>query len=124
MGCLDGNKNIFETVCKAHNGLTDQQIKDFTDELCMNDFDSGNPPKWLNVAKSLEPDWIVSNPKKSPIFEITGFEFSESKSHTATDWNGVGVSIRFPRVTKIRDDKKYKVCLWQPLRKIFCNKIY
>jgi len=60
------------------------------------------------VDHKYEPDVVVLNPKKSPIFEITGFEFSESNSHTATDDKGKGLSIRFPRVTRIRDDKKYK----------------
>ena len=37
------------------------------------------------------------------MWEITGAEFSKSTSHTAA-----GISIRFPRVTKIRDDKDWK----------------
>ncbi|CAF4566102.1 unnamed protein product, partial [Didymodactylos carnosus] len=32
-----------------------------------------------------------------------GAEFSQSKAHTAN-----GISIRFPRVTKVRDDKTWK----------------
>merc|ERR1712154_241559 len=88
--------------------MGDEQIQDYTDNLNMENFDSNDSPDWLKVTKSLEPDWIVRNPKKSPIFEITGFEFSESKVHTATDRNGKGFSIRFPRITKVRDDKKYK----------------
>ena len=37
------------------------------------------------------------------MWEITGAEFSHSTKHTAD-----GVSIRFPRVTRIRDDKDWK----------------
>ena len=37
------------------------------------------------------------------IWEIIGAEFSESKSHSAD-----GISIRFPRVTKIRSDKTWQ----------------
>ena len=37
------------------------------------------------------------------MWEITGAEFSKSTTHTAD-----GISIRFPRVTKIRDDKDWK----------------
>eukprot|EP00484_Ammonia_sp_Unknown_P014854 CAMPEP_0197073090 /NCGR_PEP_ID=MMETSP1384-20130603/210427_1 /TAXON_ID=29189 /ORGANISM="Ammonia sp." /LENGTH=876 /DNA_ID=CAMNT_0042511915 /DNA_START=8 /DNA_END=2639 /DNA_ORIENTATION=+ len=108
MGSLDPSSSKFVTVCKAHNGLSDEQIDDFTNTLSMIEYDDNNPPQWLSVSNSLKPDWIVRNPKKSPIFEITGFEFSESSNHTATDNNGKGFSIRFPRVTRIRDDKKYK----------------
>ena len=36
------------------------------------------------------------------MWEITGAEFSSSNIHTAA-----GISIRFPRVTRIRDDKDW-----------------
>ena len=51
----------------------------------------------------MAPDFVVKDPKKSPIWEITGAEFSKADIHTAD-----GISIRFPRVTKIRDDKDWK----------------
>ena len=41
--------------------------------------------------------------QKSQVWEITGAEFSRSDVHTAA-----GISIRFPRCTKIRDDKSWK----------------
>ena len=36
------------------------------------------------------------------MWEITGAEFTKSNIHTAG-----GISIRFPRVTRIRDDKTW-----------------
>lgn len=36
------------------------------------------------------------------MWEITGAEFSHSNTHTAAS-----ISIRFPRVTRIRDDKDW-----------------
>lgn len=42
-------------------------------------------------------------PQQAPIWEITGAEFSKSEMHTAD-----GISIRFPRMTRIRDDKDWK----------------
>ena len=41
--------------------------------------------------------------QKAPVWEITGAEFSKSTTHTAD-----GISIRCPRVTRIRDDKDWK----------------
>lgn len=38
-----------------------------------------------------------------PVWEISGAEFSQAEIHTAN-----GISIRFPRVTKIRKDKDWK----------------
>jgi DNA ligase-3 len=108
MGCLDSSTKVFKTVCKVHNGLDDKQLNDFTSSIAMATFDIDACPKWLHVQSALKPDWICVNPKKSPVFEVSGFEFSESKRHTATDHEGQPFSIRFPRVTRIRDDKTYK----------------
>lgn len=41
--------------------------------------------------------------QRAPVWEITGAEFSKSEMHTAD-----GISIRFPRMTRIRDDKDWK----------------
>ncbi len=61
-------------------------------------------PSWLVIAKNdLVPDFVVADPKLAPVWEIIGAEFSESQSHSAD-----GISIRFPRVTKIRDDKTWE----------------
>jgi DNA ligase 3 len=51
----------------------------------------------------LVPDFYVEDPMDSAVWEISGAEFSKSSHHTAD-----GISIRFPRVTKIRDDKTPK----------------
>lgn len=60
-------------------------------------------PDWLDVSRSLVPDFVVKDPKRAPVWELTGAEFSRSDTHTAA-----GISIRFPRITKIRDDKSWK----------------
>lgn len=51
--------------------------------------------------------------QESQVWEITGAEFSKSESHTAD-----GISIRFPRVTKIRDDKDWKTATDLPRLKV------
>lgn len=48
-------------------------------------------------------DSFVGSPQAAPVWEITGAEFSKSEMHTAD-----GISIRFPRMTRIRDDKDWK----------------
>lgn len=65
--------------------------------------DKDSVPDWLVVNKSLVPDFIVRNVHDSPVWEITGAEFSKSDKHTAD-----GISIRFPRVTRPRPDKTWK----------------
>lgn len=44
----------------------------------------------------------VADPKTAPVWEITAAEFTESTSHSAD-----GLSMRFPRVTRIREDKDW-----------------
>lgn len=46
---------------------------------------------------------LVGLLQEAPVWEITGAEFSKSEMHTAD-----GISIRFPRMTRIRDDKDWK----------------
>lgn len=41
--------------------------------------------------------------QKSPVWEITGAEFTRHQIHTAD-----GISIRFPRVTRERSDKTWE----------------
>lgn len=43
---------------------------------------------------------IARDPVAMPVWEITGAEFTQSNHHTAN-----GISIRFPRITRQRDDK-------------------
>ena len=51
--------------------------------------------------------------QESQVWEITGAEFSKSDIHTAD-----GISIRFPRVTKIRHDKDWKTATDLPRLKV------
>lgn len=41
--------------------------------------------------------------QESQVWEITGAEFTQTETHTAD-----GISVRFPRVTRIRDDKTWE----------------
>jgi len=59
-------------------------------------------PSWLQLNRSNTPDFVVDDPKRAPVWEVAGAEFTESPGHTAG-----GISIRFPRVTRIRDDKEW-----------------
>lgn len=69
----------------------------------MNRANPDKRPKWLNCKNALIPDMLANDPTTMPVFEITGAEFSKSEAHTAD-----GISIRFPRITKQRNDKSSK----------------
>jgi hypothetical protein len=62
---------------------------------CVSSASTHGPQSWLLISNPLVPDFVVKDPKQSPVWEITGAEFSKSTTHTAD-----GISIRFPRVTR------------------------
>ena len=105
MGCLNEKTNTWHTVTKVGNGFDDKALDRLQKTIDMVEIKKNMNlvPKWLKVDASRVPDFVVKDPKKSPVWEITGAEFSVSTSHTAD-----GISIRFPRVTKERDDKSWK----------------
>uniref|UniRef100_T1IZP4 DNA ligase n=1 Tax=Strigamia maritima TaxID=126957 RepID=T1IZP4_STRMM len=105
MGCFDPLRKKWCTVTKVHGGHDDATLKRLQKELKMEKIskDADKVPKWLDVHKNMVPDFVCENPEDSQVWEITGAEFSKTEIHTAD-----GISIRFPRVTKIRKDKDWK----------------
>ncbi|CAJ0958625.1 unnamed protein product, partial [Mesorhabditis belari] len=104
MGVYDEDTETYRTVCKMGNGHTDEVLdrlnKELKPKMRAIKRDVEKLPKWLRCSSQLCPDFVMMDPKQAPVWEITGAEFSRSTNHTAD-----GISIRFPRVTKIRDDK-------------------
>ncbi|XP_028136792.1 DNA ligase 3 [Diabrotica virgifera virgifera] len=102
MGCYNPDTDSYCTVTKVHTGHDDKTLEKLQNELDMIKIsqDQSKLPKWLKCTKTMIPDFVARDPKKQPVWEITGAEFSKNVVHTAN-----GISIRFPRVTKIRDDK-------------------
>ncbi|XP_055923098.1 DNA ligase 3 [Eupeodes corollae] len=102
MGCLDKKTDAWKTVTKVHSGLDDATMEEIHDKLMpqMERSDVKKLPSWFICNKPLVPDYIAISPSKMPVWEITGAEFTNSNAHTAN-----GISIRFPRITKLRDDK-------------------
>nr|XP_002129234.1 DNA ligase 3 [Ciona intestinalis] len=105
MGVYDEKRERWCTVTKVGNGHDDETLEKINKQLKVEKIskDMKRVPKWLNLNKNHVPDLVVADPKNAPVWEITGTEFTQSESHTAE-----GISIRFPRVTKIRRDKNWK----------------
>ncbi|XP_033641965.1 DNA ligase 3-like [Asterias rubens] len=103
LGVHDPATDKFLTVTKC-TGLDDQTMNQVNRDLDVNKIskDASKVPSWLSVSRTLVPDFVVKDPKKSPVWEIMGAEFTQSESHTAG-----GISIRFPRVSRFRDDKDW-----------------
>ncbi|XP_023023992.2 DNA ligase 3 [Leptinotarsa decemlineata] len=117
MGCFNPESGKFCTVTKVHTGHDDKTLEKLQDELDMVKIsqDSSKVPNWLSCTKTMIPDFVARDPKKQPVWEITGAEFTQHDVHTAD-----GISIRFPRVTRIRDDKNWETATNLPqLQKLF-----
>uniref|UniRef100_A0A914UKU5 DNA ligase n=1 Tax=Plectus sambesii TaxID=2011161 RepID=A0A914UKU5_9BILA len=107
MGVHDPSSGKFLTVTKCGNGHDDAQLerinKQLSSKMTKISKDADKLPSWFKCSRSLVPDFVMKDPKQAVVWEITGAEFSKSENHTAD-----GVSIRFPRVTRIRDDKDWQ----------------
>lgn len=104
MGCYDGQRNDWRTVTKCHSGLSDIEMDRMHKKispLMEKQGPNKSLPKWIKIYSSqYYPDALAKDPLQMPVFEITGAEFTESPSHSANS-----ISIRFPRITKVRTDK-------------------
>ncbi|XP_046819476.1 DNA ligase 3 isoform X1 [Vespa crabro] len=117
MGCYDPDTDKWLTVTKVHSGHDDAMLETLQNKLDMIKIgkDPAKVPKWLRVNKPMVPDFIAKDPKKQPVWEITGAEFTDQGVHTAD-----GISIRFPRVTRIRNDKDWSTATnLKELRELF-----
>ncbi|GJQ69356.1 lig3 [Trypoxylus dichotomus] len=106
MGCYDEKKKQFLTVTKVHNGNDDKTIERLQDELDMVKIgrDPTKVPDWLHCTNVMTPDFVARDPKAQPVWEITAAEFTQQHDFHTAD----GISMRFPRVTRMRDDKTWE----------------
>jgi len=102
MAAYDPETDTFKTVCKVGSGFTDEDL-DKIPSLLQPYIISHKHPR---VDSEIEPDvWITP----ALVAEIIGAELTLSPLHTCGRGvikPGVGVSIRFPRFIRWRDDKK------------------
>lgn len=101
MAAYDPETDSFKTVCKVGSGFTDEDL----DKMYSIFEPYIIPHKHPRVDSIIKPDlWFVP----SKVAEIIGAELTLSPLHTCC-WNkirsGAGISIRFPRFIRWRDDK-------------------
>ncbi len=101
MAAYDPKTDTFKTVCKVGSGFTDEDLDRMEEILDPYRI----PHKHPRVESKVEPDvWFA--PVK--VAEIIGAELTLSPMHTCCLGKirpGVGISIRFPRFIRWRDDK-------------------
>ncbi len=95
VGTLD-DENEIKTIAKIGTGLTDEQFREMKNRA--DNLATTKKPFQYQVPKELRPDVWVS---PEQVVEIAADEITKSPLHTA------GVALRFPRLIKFRDDKKW-----------------
>ena len=101
MAAYDPETDTFKTVCKVASGFSDAELDELQKKLMEIKLDSKDP----RVESELEPDiWV--EPKY--VAEIIGAEITLSPEHTCCKGmvtKDAGLSVRFPRFIRWRDDK-------------------
>ena len=101
MAAYNDEKDVFETVCKVGSGFSDEDLNKLPDLLKPYIMER----KPVRVVSNIEPDvWV--EPKL--VAEIIGAELTLSPLHTCSVGkirSDAGISIRFPRFIRWRDDK-------------------
>lgn len=102
---------LFYSFCKIGTGYSKKELQDFNQKLVdhWKPFDKKNPPTSIELAPGFKekPDaWI--EPSRSAIVQIKAAEIIDS------DKFRTGFTLRFPRVEKFRDDKKWYDCMTLP----------
>ncbi|MCS7106798.1 MAG: ATP-dependent DNA ligase [Acidilobaceae archaeon] len=102
MAAYDPEEDMFKTVCKMATGFTDEELDRMNEMLK----DKIIPQRHPRVDSRMKPDvWVVPH----YVAEVLGAELTLSPIHTCglnAVKEGVGVSIRFPRFVRWREDKR------------------
>ncbi len=91
--------DTFESVAKIGTGLTESTLTQMQ-EMLFKDKVKNKPAR---VISEVEPDYWVS-PKY--VIETRADEITKSPMHSCGKDNGTGYALRFPRMIKLRSDKK------------------
>ena len=83
MGCYDRKHHKWKTVTKVHTGHDDETLerlqKELEPNMCKIKGNFDRIPEWLDCTRQMSPDFVAKDPKLSPVWEITGAEFSKAE---------------------------------------------
>ena len=79
-GVYDPDSKLWCTVTKV-GGFDDDTLEKLQTEMDMVKISKNinKVPDWLDIKKTVVPDFIVSDPKQSPVWEVAGAEFSKAE---------------------------------------------
>lgn len=101
LGCYNQDTGEFETCCKIGTGFSDEMLQKLYEQLSPTEI--SEPKAFYVYSESAPPDvWF----EPSMLFEVLTADLSLSPVYKAG--SGIydkGISLRFPRFIRIRDDK-------------------
>lgn len=104
LGCYDDENDVYEAICKIGTGFDDETLTSLYNELSQN---VTEVPENYIFTENVKPDlWI----KPQFIWEVKAAGFSLSPIYSAGHRfnQNKGISLRFPRFIRKREDKGIK----------------
>ncbi|CAI9104968.1 OLC1v1003773C1 [Oldenlandia corymbosa var. corymbosa] len=104
LACYDSDKEEFQSICKIGTGFTDVVLKERSQSLKSQVI--SEPKSYYRFSENLNPDvWF----EPAEVWEVKAADLTISPVHRAA--TGIvdpdkGISLRFPRLLRVREDKK------------------
>ncbi|CAG8441513.1 3101_t:CDS:10 [Funneliformis mosseae] len=104
LACYDPENDEYQTICKIGTGFSDSDLE--THFQYLKEKEMSEPKSYFNYDKATKPDvWF----EPCQVWEVKTADLSISPIYKAAIGqvdSSKGVSLRFPRFIRIRDDKK------------------
>ncbi|KAI9809438.1 MAG: hypothetical protein M1827_006875 [Pycnora praestabilis] len=108
LACYNTSKQTYETVCNIGTGFSEAILEELHSQLCNHVIDKPKPFYSHSIVTKDQPD-VWFEPRF--VWEVKTADLTLSPRYKAAceilgDGSGKGISLRFPRFIKQRDDKK------------------
>lgn len=108
LGCYNASKQTYETICNIGTGFSEQLLEELHSELSQHTISVPKPFYTHSSVPKDQPD-VWFEPRF--VWEVKTADLTLSPRYKAGsdalgDAGGKGISLRFPRFLKRRDDKK------------------
>ncbi|KAJ1917985.1 ATP-dependent DNA ligase Cdc17 [Mycoemilia scoparia] len=103
LACYDPDSETYQTICKIGTGFSEQDLENGKKEL--EQYIIPEPKSYYSFGESTKPDvWF----EPARVWEVKAADLSISPVYKAAEGladSNKGISLRFPRFIRVRDDK-------------------